>query len=60
MTGWESKEKNGSFNIAINSGKDDVLERKEELRTADRVTDTDLMPIINIALNNTFARVQKK
>jgi len=55
----DSKEQNGSFNIAINSAKDEVLERKEELGITDGVTDTDMMPIINIAWKNSFARVGK-
>ena len=55
----DSKEQNGSFNIALNSAKDEVLERKEQFGITEGVTDTDLMPIINLAWEKSFARVKK-
>ena len=55
----DSKEQNGSFNIALNSAKDEVLERKEQCGITEGGTDTDLMPIINLAWEKSFARVKK-
>ena len=56
----DSKEQNSSFNIALDSTIDEVLERKEQYGITDGVTDTDLMPIINLAWEKSFfTRVEK-
>ncbi len=56
----DSKEQNGSFNIAITQAKQDLLEKKDALGLYDEgIVDTDLMPIVNSALKRSFGRVDK-
>ena len=55
----DSKEQNGSFNIALSKAKQKLLEKKELLGLPPSLTDTDMMPIINYAWNRSFARVDK-
>ena len=56
----DSKEQNGSFNIAITQAKQDLLETKDTLGLYDEgIVDTDLMPIINSAWKRSFGRVDK-
>ena len=56
----DSKEQNGSFNIAITQAKQDLLETKDTLGLYDEgIVDTDLMPIINSAWKQSFGRVDK-
>ena len=46
----DSKEQNGSFNIAMYRAKKDLLEKKDQLGMHDDgLVDTDLMSLINIA-----------
>ena len=59
MASRDSKEQNRSFNIALNSAKYEVLKRIEQCGITDGVTDTDLMSIINLAWEKSFARVKK-
>jgi len=56
----DSKEQNGSFNIAMYRAKKDLLEKKDELGMHDDgLVDTDLMPLINIAWKQSFSRIDK-
>ena len=56
----DSKEQNGSFNIAITQAKQDLLEKKDALGLYDEgIVDTDLMPIVNSAWKRSFGRVDK-
>ena len=55
----DSKEQNGSFNMAITKAKDHLLEYKESIGLTNGVVATDLMPIINEAWRKSFARVRK-
>ena len=56
----DSKEQNGSFNIAITQAKQDLLEKKDALGLYDEgIVDTDLMPIVNSAWKRSFGRVEK-
>ena len=55
----DSKEQNGSFNIAMNQAKQDLLSYKEEKCMEGTLLPTDLMPLINKAWSKSFARVDK-
>ena len=55
----DSKEQNGSFNIAINKSKQDLLSYKEEKCMEGTLIPTYLMPLINKAWNSIFARIDK-
>ena len=56
----DSKEQNGSFNIAITQAKQDLLETKDALGLYDEgIVDTDLMPIINSAWKRSLGRFDK-
>jgi len=56
----DSKEQNGSFNIAMTKSKQELLEKKDELGLYDDgLVDTDLMPLINKSWSQSFARVNK-
>jgi len=52
----DSKEQNGSFNMAITKAKDDLLSYKESIGLTNGIVPTDLMLIINIAWKKSFAR----
>ena len=54
----DSKEQNGSFNMALTKAKLKMLETREKLGL-DELQSTDLMPIINYAWNHSFARRDK-
>ena len=54
----DSKEQNGSFNIALNQAKQDLLNFKEEKCLPGSLSHTDLMPIINKAWDKSFARIR--
>ena len=53
----DSKEQNGSFNIAMTKAKDELLSFKESIGLSNGITPTDMMPIINDAWKKSFARV---
>ena len=56
----DSKEQNGSFNIALTKAKQDLLDFKLTKMTQDQyLKPTDLMPLINKAWNASFARKNK-
>jgi len=56
----DSKEQNGSFNMAITKSKQNLLELKDSMGLQnDGMVDTDLMPLINEAWEKSFARVDK-
>ena len=56
----DSKEQNGSFNMAMTKEKQNLLEVKDTLGLMnDGILDTDLMPLINKAWERSFARVDK-
>ena len=56
----DSKEQNGSFNIAMYRAKKDLLEKKDEIGMHDDgLVDTDLMPLINAAWKQSFFRIDK-
>ena len=55
----DSKEQNGSFNIAMTKAKQDLLEYREMLSMPGSLESTDMMPLINRAWDKSFARVQK-
>ena len=56
----DSKEQNGSFNMAITKAKQNLLELKDSIGLQnDGIIDTDLMPLINEAWEKSFARVDK-
>ena len=56
----DSKEQNGSFNMAITKAKQNLLELKDSMGLQnDGMVDTDLMPLINEAWEKSFARVDK-
>ena len=56
----DSKEQNGSFNIGMYRAKKDLLEKKDEIGMHDDgLVDTDLIPLINIAWQQSFARILK-
>jgi len=56
----DSKEQNGSFNIALTKAKQDLLDFKLKKMTEDQyLKPTDLMPLINKAWNASFARKNK-
>ena len=53
----DSKEQNGSFNIAINKAKQELLEFRENKNISGCLQPTDLIPLINKAWDNSFAKV---
>ena len=56
----DSKEQNGSFNMAITKAKQNLLEFKDSIGLQnDGMLDTDLMPLVNKAWDKSFARVHK-
>ena len=56
----DSKEQNGSFNMAMTKAKQRLLEDKDTLGLQnDGIVDTDLMPLINEAWEKSFVRVKK-
>ena len=56
----DSKEQNGSFNIAFNKAKQELLEYKIKKMSQDcSLKPTDLIPLINVAWEKSFARVQQ-
>ena len=55
----DSKEQNGSFNIAMTKEKDNLLQYKEHLSMAGTLEPTDMLPLINRAWKRSFARVGK-
>ena len=55
----DSKGKHGSFNIAFTIAKQNLLEYKESIGLPGTLEDNDPVPLINCALNNSFARVEK-
>jgi len=56
----DSKEQNGSFNIAFARAKQDLLQFKIKKMTQDlSLRPTDLMPLINFAWEKSFARVEQ-
>ena len=56
----DSKEQNGSFNIAFTKAKQELLNLKIKKMAKDvSLRPTDLMPLINIAWKKSFARVDK-
>ena len=55
----DSKEQNGSFNIAMSRAKQQLVEKKETMGLPPSLIDTDLMPIINMAWQQSFARSDK-
>ena len=56
----DSKEQNGSFNMAMTREKRKLLELKDSVGLQnDGIIDTDLMPLINRAWVESFARVDK-
>ena len=56
----DSKEQNGSFNMAMTKAKQDLLALKDSLGLQNEgIVDTDLMPLINQAWDKSFARVEK-
>ena len=58
--GSDSKEQNGSFNMAITEAKQNLLEMKDSIGLQnDGMIDTDLMPLINEVWEKIFAQVDK-
>ena len=56
----DSKERNGSFNMAMTKAKQRPLEDKDTLGLQnDGIVDTDLMQLIHEAWEKSFARVKK-
>ena len=55
----DSKEQNGSFNIAITKAKQQLLEFRESKCLSAKLQSTYLIPLINKAWANSFARVSK-
>ena len=56
----DSKEQNGSFNMAMTKAKQDLVALKDSLGLQNEgIVDTDLMPLINRAWDKSFARVEK-
>jgi len=56
----DSKEQNGSFNIAMYRAKKELLAKKDEIGLHDDgLIDTDLIPLINTAWKSSFARIDK-
>ena len=56
----DSKEQNGSFNMAMTREKQKLLEYKDTIGLQnDGIVDTDLMPLVNRAWAESFARVDK-
>ena len=53
----DSKQQNGSFNIAISRAKQDLVQKKESLGLPPSLVDTDMMPLINMAWQQSFAKI---
>ena len=56
----DSKDQNGSFNIAMTRAKHELLEKKEIICMSGTIEATDLMPLINVAWKHSFARAEKQ
>ena len=55
----DSKEQNGSFNIAITKAKDELLAFKESIGLSNGLVPIDMMPVINNAWRQSFTRIEK-
>ena len=55
----DSKEQNGSFNIAMIDAKRKLLDLKHQSCMNETIDKNDLILLINIAWNKSFARVDK-
>ena len=55
----DSKEQNGSFNMSMTKSKIELLELKEKKSMNGNHQSTDIIPLINKAWNDSFARVEK-
>ena len=56
----DSKEQNGSFNMAMTREKQNLLEFKDTIGSQnDGIKDTDFMPLVNRAWAKSFARIDK-
>ena len=55
----DSKEQNGSFNMAMTDAKRKLLDLKRKSCMDETIDKNDLMLLINIAWNKSFARVDK-
>ena len=55
----DSKEQNGSFNIAISRAKIDLVNKKQSLSLPAELEPTDLMPLINEAWKHSFGQTEK-
>jgi len=55
----DSKEHNGSFNIAMTKAKESLLQYKEQMSMRGTLEVTDIIPLINVAWKQSFARVDK-
>ena len=55
----DSKEQNGSFNMSMTKSKLDLLEFKEKKAMSQSHQSTDIIPLINKAWNDSFARVEQ-
>ena len=55
----DSKEQNGSFNMAMTDAKRKLLDLKRQSCMNETIDKGDLMVLINIAWNKSFARVDK-
>ena len=54
----DTKEQNGSFNMAMTEGKNNLLALKEKLQMPSSLVPTDILPLINYAWKRSFARVR--
>ena len=54
----DSKEQNGSFNVAISQAKIDLVSKKETMSLPAVLEPTDMIPLINSAWKKSFARVR--
>ena len=55
----DSKEQNGSFNMAMTSEKRNLVNKKEQMSLPGKLVATDIMPLINRAWARSFARKEK-
>lgn len=55
----DSKEQNGSFNIALTRAKQELVEYREAKCLPPKLQSTDLIPLINKAWSQSFARISK-
>ena len=55
----DSKEQNGSFNMAMTSEKRKLVQAKEKMSLPGKLVATDLIPLINRAWSKSFARKEK-